>query len=362
MIDKYSKYKNIGFSSEQWYVIKNAIDEDIDVIQIANPKLTADQMRILIDARKNGIGLDGLADPDLKEEQLERIINKIANEMGAYDAHYETVRRKWIQNTTFIIILISVVTLTLGIVYATKDDWMKYFEPLYLKFNTKVVELSVGESFKPTNYIKAYDPEARVSYPNLESINTTKPGNYWAIYKISNGKKEKNLKLLIRVRDTTGPQLELTNSEISINENDEIDPYKYVKKAYDDVDGELTNKVVADIKEDMIVYTISDSSKNKTEKIIKIKYKNPDIVPTPQTTPPPVTQPPKPAPITSGKLPVIAQTRDFMFEEGKTFDDTRQICLAAATEAINSKTANIASCNPIYNDEGLPIGFRLTFK
>ena len=36
MEDKYQRYQNTAFTSQQWYIIKKAIDDDIEVKDIAD--------------------------------------------------------------------------------------------------------------------------------------------------------------------------------------------------------------------------------------------------------------------------------------------------------------------------------------
>ena len=164
MEDRYQRYQNTAFTSQQWYIIKKAIDEDIEVKDIADPRFSVEQLTLLIDARRSGIDLSGLTDPDIKEEQLKQILEKIANEMGLYDEHYEKVRRKWLRNITWMLLIGSVLTIIVSLLYVTKDEWLKYFEELYLSFDRETVQLEAGEPFEPASYIRSYDPEAVITW------------------------------------------------------------------------------------------------------------------------------------------------------------------------------------------------------
>ena len=42
MEDRYQRYQNTAFTSQQWYIIKKAIDEDIEVKDIADPRFSVD--------------------------------------------------------------------------------------------------------------------------------------------------------------------------------------------------------------------------------------------------------------------------------------------------------------------------------
>ena len=55
MEDRYQRYQNTAFTSQQWYIIKKAIDDDIEVKDIADPRFSVEQLTLLIDARRSGI-------------------------------------------------------------------------------------------------------------------------------------------------------------------------------------------------------------------------------------------------------------------------------------------------------------------
>ena len=49
----------------------------------------------------------------------------------------------------------SVLTIIVSLLYITKDEWLKYFEELYLSFNPETVQLEAGEPFSqpPTSVL-----------------------------------------------------------------------------------------------------------------------------------------------------------------------------------------------------------------
>ena len=49
MEDRYQRYQNTAFTSQQWYIIKKAIDDDIEVKDIADPRFSVEQLTLLID-------------------------------------------------------------------------------------------------------------------------------------------------------------------------------------------------------------------------------------------------------------------------------------------------------------------------
>ena len=367
MEDKYQRYQNTAFTSQQWYIIKKAIDDDIEVKDIADPRFSVEQLTLLIDARRSGIDLSGLIDPDIKEGQLEQILEKIANEMGLYDEHYEKVRRKWLRNITWMLIIGSVITIIASMLYITKDEWLKYFEELYLRFDRETVQLEAGEPFEPASYIRSYDPEAVITFPNREEIDTKKPGTYWVVYHISNGKKEKDMKLLVEVKDTEAPVIRLKRSSVTVSDRSKLKAEDYIDSVVDIVDGDLRSKTTTKITKDKIIYKVSDTHGNEAQETLDIHIEKPksnetESVPKiegPRTDMPP-QQKQEVAPIEKD-VPVTAQSRSFPFIEGKTFDQTYQECMAAGNAAVRAGQANTASCT-VYDDEnGIHKGYVLNF-
>ena len=333
---------------EEWYIIKKAIDDDIEVKDIADPRFSVEQLTLLIDARRSGIDLSGLTDPDIKAEQLKQILEKIANEMGLYDEHYEKVRRKWFRNITWMLIIGSVITIIASMLYITKDEWLKYFEELYLRFDRETVQLEAGEPFEPASYISSYDPEAVITFPNREEIDTKKPGTYWAVYHISNGKKEKDMKLLVEVKDTKAPVISLNRSSVTVSDRSDLKAKDYIDSVMDIVDGDLRSKTTTKITKDKIIYEVADKHGNKARKTLDIHIEKPKSDKAENV---PKTEIPQKDTMTQQKqestpiekdVPVTAQSRSFPFVEGRSFDqhsslviDTRNNAMFWHTEHIN---------------------------
>lgn len=81
------------------------------------------------------------------------------------------------------------------------------------------------------------------------------------------------------VKDTAPPVLRLKMDRLTVYEGDEIAYADFVVKAYDNVDGDLTSKVVhteIDVShegEQTILYTLTDSSGNTATAEIQVKVK-----------------------------------------------------------------------------------------
>ena len=345
---------------EEWYIIKKAIDDDIEVKDIADPRFSVEQLTLLIDARRSGIDLSGLTDPDIKAEQLKQILEKIANEMGLYDEHYEKVRRKWLRNITWMLIIGSVITIIASLLYITKDEWLKYFEELCLSFTRETVQLEAGESFEPASYIRSYDPEAVITFPNREEIDTKKPGTYWAVYHISNGKKEKDMKLLVEVKDTKAPVISLNRSSVTVSDRSDLKAKDYIDSVMDIVDGDLLSKTTTKITKDKIIYEVADKHGNKARKTLDIhieKPKSDKAENVPKTEIPQkdtMTQQKQEAAPVEKDVPVIAQSRSSPFVEGRSFDQHSSLVIDTRNNAMfwNTEHINVSALEYLRKAEG----------
>ncbi len=139
----------------------------------------------------------------------------------------------------------------------------------------ETVQLEAGEPFEPASYIRSYDPEAVITFPNREEIDTKKPGTYWAVYHISNGKKEKDMKLLVEVKDTKAPVISLNRSSVTVSDRSDLKAKDYIDSVMDIVDGDLRSKTTTKITKDKIIYEVADKHGNKARKTLDIHIEKP---------------------------------------------------------------------------------------
>lgn len=104
----------------------------------------------------------------------------------------------------------------------------------------------------------------------INKVNTNKLGTYTITYKITHLKTTKIIKRKIKVVDTTKPEITLQGNEVTIYQNDTYNEPGYT--ATDNYDKDITSKVKVTNNIDNtkagtyeVTYSVSDSSKNKTE-------------------------------------------------------------------------------------------------
>ena len=158
---------------------------------------------------------------------------------------------------------------------------------LFIDYNRELNISLIGNDNIKVNYNQKYQEQgivikkggkvlARNKYKVgvANNVNIHKLGDYEVIYKVKYHNKEYTLKRDIEVSDLEAPSLEInapsvTKDYCTKNNISNIDYY-----AIDNYDGNLTDKVKIEEKDDEIIYKVEDSSGNKTIKKVAIKYEN----------------------------------------------------------------------------------------
>lgn len=109
-----------------------------------------------------------------------------------------------------------------------KDTIDKYIEPVPLELTTDRVTVEYGEDIHFMDYIKYYDKSQQLTIPLNQKLNKIK--DYKFVYSVTNGVKTKERTLIVSVVDTTKPTIELTQSEITLNNGEQFNPKDYIKK------------------------------------------------------------------------------------------------------------------------------------
>lgn len=152
--------------------------------------------------------------------------------------------------------------------------------------DTVVIKQSKIDKFDAKKYIKyAKKSNTVIKIPDIKDTKN-KAGKYKFQYSIYDKKTKGTQKeyLNIEIKDDIKPVLKLSDKEVNVTQNQEIDLLSYVLECTDNNDGDLKNKIkyntittenVGDFK---VTYTVKDKAKNKTSKSITIKVSAPEPV------------------------------------------------------------------------------------
>lgn len=144
-------------------------------------------------------------------------------------------------------------------------------DKIVLEYNNKYDE----DGYKYFLRGKDYSSNIKVT----DNVDYSKIGNYEILYTLNIDNHEKILKRNIDIVDNTPPVITLNKEELYCTINEECEKIFY--KAEDNYDKDITDKVKIEnnVKNDTlgdyeIKYTVSDSSNNKIEKIVKVHITN----------------------------------------------------------------------------------------
>lgn len=165
-------------------------------------------------------------------------------------------------NLILISIIITIILILIALIIFI------FFNPLIkIKLIGKDETIEVFTKYKDKG-VKIEGTKNKVKITN--KVNTNKLGTYTITYKITHLKTTKIIKRKIKVVDTTKPEITLQGNEVTIYQNDTYNEPGYT--ATDNYDKDITSKVKVTNNIDNtkagtyeVTYSVSDSSKNKTE-------------------------------------------------------------------------------------------------
>ena len=155
------------------------------------------------------------------------------------------------KNKNKLILIIGVVLIIFLLIYL--------FIPFFKLKGKREITLEVNNEYKENGYLT----NAKVLEVS-NNINTSKVGRYTVLYKYKKYNKIKETIRVVNIVDKTPPELDLIgNLEIN-NCSKSYQEEGYA--AFDNYDGDLTQKVEKEIKDGKIIYRVKDSSNNITTK------------------------------------------------------------------------------------------------
>lgn len=155
------------------------------------------------------------------------------------------------KNKNKLILIIGVVLIIFLLIYL--------FIPFFKLKGKREITIEVNNEYKENGYLT----NAKVLEVS-NNINTSKLGTYTVLYKYKKYNKIKETIRVVNIVDKTPPELDLIgNLEIN-NCSKSYQEEGYA--AFDNYDGDLTQKVEKEIKDGKIIYRVKDSSNNITTK------------------------------------------------------------------------------------------------
>lgn len=160
--------------------------------------------------------------------------------------------------------------------YSEEQKKKDIYNDLSIEFSDKLI-YEYGDEFDESELILNHTGDLK----SLNSLDVKKTGKQTLKYTVSKDGIERNFEITIEVKDTKKPILTLTMESIELTVNDKFDPLQYIKEAYDEIDGDLKEKVVIDNQVDIkkageyqVYYSITDVNGLKSENVLKVLIKD----------------------------------------------------------------------------------------
>ena len=178
------------------------------------------------------------------------------------------VHKKKKNKKSILIIIILLVVIGLGFL-----GYNMFKSDFRIKGFDKIVEIDYKSKYK--------DNYGEICYGNILScdkvkvttegkVDTSKLGKYKVSYTLKIGNNTKKITQVVEVVDKEKPELTIEDKIAYVcPNNDKIQ--KLNMKAIDNYDGDITDKIVTEYKDDKVIVSIKDSSGNETKKELETK-------------------------------------------------------------------------------------------
>lgn len=268
-------FETYAYDARQKTQLGLADEKGLDISKMKDPKFNWEQMREISLAMEYGLKPDTLCDPEINAESMEKIRYSLMDQQSVFEDAKEEVKKKRTKRISLIIFTVIVGFIVSIIYLMNKDTIDKYIEPVPLELTTDRVTVEYGEDIHFMDYVKYYDKSQQLTIPLNQKLNKIK--DYKFVYSVTNGVKTKEKALIVSVGDKTKPTIELTQSEITLDNGDWFNPKNYIKKAEDNYDqlsaDNVTIKNSVDTNKDgdyEVEYQLEDHHGNVAVSILKV--------------------------------------------------------------------------------------------
>lgn len=140
----------------------------------------------------------------------------------------------------------------------------------------KTVQATYQDKYKDRGFtIEYFGKKRNIKHSRYKvdtNIDTTVLGKYQYIYNITYKGFKYKLKRVIEVVDNIKPDLHISSDAIEKDYCTKENKFNIEANAFDNYDGDITDKIIKTEVDDKLIYEVSDSSGNKATKEVNIKY------------------------------------------------------------------------------------------
>lgn len=268
-------FETYAYDARQKTQLRLADEKGLDISKMKDPKFNWEQMREISLAMEYGLNPDTLCDPEIGAESMEKIRYSLMNQQSVFEDAKEEIKKKRTKRISLIIFTVIVGFIVSIIYLMNKDTIDKYIEPVPLELTADRVTVEYGEDIHFMDYVKYYDKSQQLTIPLNQKLNKIK--DYKFVYSVTNGVKTREKALIVSVVDKTKPTIELTQSEITLDNGDQFNPKDYIKKVEDNYDQLSADNVVIKNSVDSnkdgdyeVEYQLKDQHGNVAVSILKV--------------------------------------------------------------------------------------------
>lgn len=270
------KYKLLGLNYYQIEEVKEGFKNGLTIEQVdyyAKPIFDHLQMEELRLAFQDGFTyeqVDSFGKPEFNHEAMNHARIKLKNSNLIDEKASADLSTKRIKNLILFAILSIIFIVLILISIFAKTEITLYFQKLDIVLTDKKITLNYGEPFNAFNYVKSFTEGNNIEIILPEDVNTNLLGIQKVLYKIKNPKKVITKTLELEIIDTIKAEIVLKTNEVYNDKFYQGCRY-YIESAFDNVDGNVYEKVNCYEDENQITYTYTDTSSNNTTEIINFK-------------------------------------------------------------------------------------------
>lgn len=271
-------FETYAYDARQKTQLRLADEKNLDISKMKDPRFNWEQMREISLAMEYGLNPDTLCDPKISAESMEKIRYSLMDQQSVFEDAKEEIKKKRTQRISLTIFIMVFAFIVCVVYLMNKDTIDKYIEPVPLELTTDRVTIEYGEDIHFMDYVKYYDKSQQLTIPLNQKLNKIK--DYKFVFSVTNGVKTKEKALIISVVDKAKPTIELTQSEITLDNGDQFNPKDYIKKAEDNYDQLSADNVViknaVDTNKDgdyEVEYQLKDQHGNVAVSILKVHIK-----------------------------------------------------------------------------------------
>ena len=266
LINHYSVDRVLDFCKKETVEIKNENSyesESFDYIENVNTIITKEKT---------------------KSDEIKKVI---PNSVHIAHENKKVMKKKKKSSTsvmTYILLcLLFMIVIAVGILgYFHRETIYKSMQNIELQIHENIIELNVGDEFVASDYIIHATKGDGIIHILPTYFNTNELGDFKLDYVLTNNLKTISKVLHVRVLDKTLPTIELIEDSITlVRKRDDFIAEEYIKHYSDNYDKDPTLDIDVldwDKNEQTIVYTVIDSSGNKSSEALTVYIKDPQPV------------------------------------------------------------------------------------